>query len=180
MLGDREFEYRLPARFLIWAVAGTAVAILFGIALTISGVSAIVSGRPLVGYLVLVGPAILIVACRRAIGEALGFRALASRGLVQVTGAGLTATDHKGNTQTLRWDEVTVAIERPSRWSHFGPQPACRLEVRGGGKAVRVYRTVRDYDSLLEAVLNHAGLMELDRRWWGTRYIRPVPGIDEP
>jgi len=178
MLSDRDFDYRLPARALIWEIVGTLASILFGIALTISGVSAIISGRPLVGYLALVGPAIGIVACRRAIREVLGFRGLAMKGLIQVTGAGLTAADNKGETQTLRWNEVTVAIERPSRWSAFGPQPSCRLEVRGGGKSVRIYRTVRDYDHLLEAVLDHAGLVKVDSSWWGTRYIRPVPGID--
>ena len=178
MLSDREFDYRLQVRTIIWAVLGTVVSLLFSLGLTISGVSAIISGRPLVGYLALVGPAIGIVACRRAIREVLGFRGLASKGLIQVTGAGLTATDHKGETQTLRWEGVTVAIERPSRWSHFGPQPSCRLEVRGGGKSVRIYRTIRDYDDLLEAVLDQAGLVKVDSSWWGTRYIRPVPGID--
>ena len=177
MLSDREFQYRLQVRTIIWAVLGTVVSLLFSLGLTIGGVMEIASGRTLRGCLALAGIVIGMVACRRAIHEIIGFRALAVKGLIQVTGAGLTATDHKGETRTLRWEEVTVAIERPSRWSHFGPQPSCRLEVRGGGKAVRIYRTVRDYDDLLEAVLDQAGLVKVDSSWWGTRYIRPGPGI---
>lgn len=180
MLGDREFEYHLPISTAAWAITGAGgTAVLVGIFL-IKGVAAMSGGRPAAGLFWMIPALFFVMGVVRMVRELNAFRKLAVRGLVQVTGVGLSATDHRGETQSILWDEATVLTERRAIWTTLGPQPACRLELRGGGKSVRIYRTVDDYDRLVDSILNHAGLVRLDASWWGTRYIRPDPGIESP
>lgn len=88
---------------------------------------------------------------------------------VTVTPAGLTVVPHFGRAVSATWDDVIVR----QRWAWRGAERALEM-VLGGSRYVAYNAHVRDFDTLVAAVLDAAGEDRISRR--GTKLNRALWG----
>ena len=94
--------------------------------------------------------------------------ARARRGLVSVTGAGITVRNGRGREARLLWPDVQELRVMPCLGFDT-------LDIRGSGQRLRAEPGIRDWGGLRDLIIARAGLTDRQHKWWGVLYRRPQP-----